>query len=230
MTPEVLIHVGFSLSALAFLVRDILWLRLLAITSYTLFVVFQLSRAEGPIWQVVGWYAVFITINLGHAAYLIYERRLQHLSPEEESLRRLAFAAMDPVAVKRLLRRGSWVELPPGEHLTYEGRPPRDLLLIARGEVVVQVSDALIARLGPGRFVGEIAFLTASHASATTTVAGDPGTRLRGITWDQARLRQRLERDEALRTTLYAAIGADLCGKVAADNVKVRRSRTGAIV
>ena len=228
MPPETLIHVGFGLSALAFLVRDILWLRLLAITSYTLFVTFQLSRAGGPIWQVVGWYAVFITINVGHAAYLIYERRLQRLSPEEDGLRRLAFPAVDPVAVRRLFRKGSWVDLPAGEFLTHEGRVARDLFLIYRGGVTVEVGDAPIAHLGPGRFVGEIALLTGSVASATTRVAGEPPGHVRCIAWNQRRLRQRLERDDTLRTTLYAAIGADLCGKVADDNVKVRRSRMGA--
>ena len=93
---------------------------------------------------------------------------------------------------------------------------------------MVELIDEPIARLGPGRFVGEIAFLTGTVASATTRAAPEARERLRCLAWNQGRLRQRLERDDGLRTTLYAAIGADLCGKVAADNVKVRRGRTGA--
>src|SRR3546814_977624 len=82
---ETLIHVGFVATALAFLVRDILWLRLLATLSYSLFCIVAVTMADGPVWHLVLWYLTFITINLGHAAYLLYERTLVKLTAAERS-------------------------------------------------------------------------------------------------------------------------------------------------
>src|SRR3546814_16179239 len=77
---ETLIHVGFVATALAFLVRDILWLRLLAALSYSLFCIVAVTMADGQAWPLVLWYLLFIPINLGPAAYLLYVRTLVNLN------------------------------------------------------------------------------------------------------------------------------------------------------
>lgn len=227
VSPTLLVHLGFALSALGFLVRDILWLRLLAILGYSVFCVFQLTRAEGPAWNFLFWYALFMAINGGHAAWLIYERQLVRLSDEECRLRDLVFRALDPLAVKRLMRAGIWVDLPADEVMTREGLPARHLFLIADGEARVIAAGTEIARIGPGRFVGEIGFLRTGPATATALAAppagGDGPPRLRCLAWPQPDLHRRLARDDAMRTTLYAAIGSDLAAKIAADNVRVTR-------
>ncbi|HEX6143810.1 MAG TPA: cyclic nucleotide-binding domain-containing protein [Geminicoccaceae bacterium] len=231
VSPTLLVHLGFALSALGFLVRDILWLRLLAILGYSLFCLFQLTRAEGPAWDFVMWYATFMAINGGHAAWLIYERQLVRLNEEECRLRDLIFRALDPLAVKRLMRAGVWLDLPPGELMTREGRPARHVYAIAAGEARVIAAGTEIARIGPGRFVGEIGFLRAGPATATTLAAppveGEGPARLRCLAWPQRELRRRLARDDAMRTTLYAAIGTDLAAKIADDNVRITRPRAG---
>lgn len=221
---EMLVHGGFAASALAFLVRDILWLRLLAILSYGVFCAVAAARADGPAWSFIAWYALFIAINGGHAAYLFYERSLVRLNDEECRVRDLVFAALDPVTTKRLLRAGTWHDLPPGEFLTHERRVAKHLVLIAHGEVTVRVGNAEITRLGPGRFVGEIGFLTSGPATATAQVSSDGECgKLRCLAWNQRKLRKRLAHDDALRSVVYAAIGADLSAKIADDNVKVTR-------
>lgn len=226
-SPDMLIHVAFTATALAFLVRDILWLRLLATFSYSLFLVLALARAEGPVWSLIYWYVAFMAINIGHAAYLFYERSLEKLKPEERRLCALAFATLDLVPVKRLMHAGVWLDLEPGHPLTRKGRISKHLWLIAQGEVTVRVDDQEIARLPAGRFVGEIGFLAASAATATAVASADGGDRpVRCLAWDQKKLRRRLARDPAMRAVMYAAIGADLSAKVAEHNVKVRRPTT----
>lgn len=226
VSPTLLLHLGFAFAALGFLVRDVLWLRLLASIAYGLFATVAFIREDGPAWTHVGWYTAFMAINGAHGAWLTYERQLLRLSDEEHRLRDLVFRSLDPLAVKRLMRAGTWLDLPPGEIMTREGLPARHLFLIASGEARISVSGTEIARIGPGRFVGEIGFLRAGPATATTVAepgGADRRTRLRCLAWPQRELRRRLERDDAMRTTLYAAIGADLSAKVADDNVRLTR-------
>src|SRR3546814_2340547 len=48
----------------------------LATLSYSLFCIVAVTLADGPAWHLMLWYLTLITINLGHAAYLLYERTL----------------------------------------------------------------------------------------------------------------------------------------------------------
>src|SRR3546814_6515274 len=98
---ETLIHVGFVSTALAFLVRDILWLSLLATLSYSLFCIVAVTMADGPAWHRVLWYLTFLTLNLGHAAYLLYERTLVTLTAAERRVRDLAFPRLHPLPAQR---------------------------------------------------------------------------------------------------------------------------------
>src|SRR3546814_10965798 len=85
--PYTTLFRSFVATALSFLVRDILWLRLLATLSYSLFCIVAVTMADGPVWHLVLWYLTFITINLGHAAYLLYERTLVKLTAAERRVR-----------------------------------------------------------------------------------------------------------------------------------------------
>jgi hypothetical protein len=221
---ETLIHAGFVVTALAFLVRDILWLRLLATLSYSLFCVVAMTLADGPAWHLVLWYLTFITINLGHAAYLLYERSLVKLTAAERQLCDIAFPSLDPVPVKRLLRSGNWVDFAQSECLTRQGKISKYLYLIAEGEASVRVGEQEVASLPAGRFVGEIGFLACRPATATAiATSADEQQGCRCLAWKAEKLRHRLARDPAMKSVMYAALGADLAAKIAAHNVKVTR-------
>jgi CRP-like cAMP-binding protein len=221
---ETLIHVGFVATALAFLVRDILWLRLLATLSYSLFCIVAVMLADGPAWHLVLWYLTFITINLGHAAYLLYERSLVKLTVAERRVCDIAFPRLDPVPVKRLLRSGKWVDFVQSECLTWQGKISEYLYLIAEGEASVRVGEQEVARLLAGRFVGEIGFLACRPATATTSaILADGQQACRCLAWKAEKLRRRLARDPAMKSVVYPALGADLAAKIADHNVKVTR-------
>lgn len=209
--PSTLVHVAFIAFALAFLVRDVLWLRVLAMVAYTLHVL-RVGILSDPVDQsLVLWYCAFIAINAGHAAWLVYERRLVRLSPAEQGLAMLAFPALDRGTIKRLFRSGKWRCLPPGECLTNYGERPCALVVIVSGEVCVAQDGERFARVGPGHFVGEMSFLTGAPATADTYSDGE----VKVFEWDQNALARRCERDPELRTGIYTALGPDLVNKVA---------------
>ena len=97
-----LVHIGFALTGAAWLVRDILVLRLLAIASYLVFSLFLLATQTTPSLAYLSWYALFLLVNAVQAAQLFYDRRLRRMSADDRQLACEVFPALDPLAVKRL--------------------------------------------------------------------------------------------------------------------------------
>ncbi len=221
---SVLMNVGFALSALAFLLRDILHLRLIAVLGYLVFSVTALMRGPDAMLQLLPWYAVFMAINGGHALRLIYERRLQRMSADEAALFDVAFPSLDRTLARRLMRRGRWVDAAVGDTLVTAGESSPCVYIILRGRVRVSCAGRLICYLGPGQFVGEIGFVAKRPAGASAqVVADDEGGGARLLAWDSATTRARMSRDPALHAVMYSALGADLAEKIARHNINVSR-------
>jgi CRP-like cAMP-binding protein len=210
LAGEMLLHVAFLTVAIAFLVRDVLWLRALSIIAYSLFMaVAAMARPEAP-WSLIGWYGGFIGINLGHAGWLICERWMCGLTAAERKLLAIAFPAIDQLTLKRLLRQGEWRDLAPGTRLTQRGSNPDNLYVIYEGHVDVYRDGQLVAAIGPGHFVGEIAFVTGNPASADTYAA----TAVKTVVWNQEIMGRISQRQPHMREALYSAIGPDLSRKI----------------
>ena len=212
---EILIHAGYILTAAAFLLRDILWLRLLAIAANLCVALAAYRAGMDPHWVIVAWAALFVAINLGHSCWLIYERYLQRLTDEEQGLYDCCFQALDRVSVRKLLRRGEWIDFAPQENLARQGIHLDRLLLISSGEAAVLLGGKIVARLAPGKFVGEISFLSGDMTTAMVVATGP----VRCLAWKKARLEKLLARQPELVNVFYAAVGKDLATKVAHHNV-----------
>jgi CRP/FNR family cyclic AMP-dependent transcriptional regulator len=59
--------------------------------------------------------------------------------------------------------------LPSGRNLTTQGETGREFIVIADGTADVRKNGRIVARLGPGDFVGEIALITGGPRVATVT-------------------------------------------------------------
>jgi CRP-like cAMP-binding protein len=68
------------------------------------------------------------------------------------------------------------VDVPAGYHLLEEGRFPHEFFVILDGSVEVSHGDQLLASLGPGDFLGEIAMV--QDVTRTATVVTSSPTRL----------------------------------------------------
>jgi CRP-like cAMP-binding protein len=218
LASEALLHIAFLTVAVAFLVRDVLWLRGLSIIAYSMFMaVAALTRPDAP-WTLLAWYGGFIAINLAHGAWLICERQMCRLTADERSLLEMAFPALDQLTLKRLLRHGRWQSIERGVRLTKAGVHPERLYVVFEGRVDVYRHGKAVAEIGPGHFVGEMAFVTGGKASADTVV----GAPLRVFSWDQSELLQACRRRPELRESVYSAIGPDLARKIAYTSDRVR--------
>ena len=59
------------------------------------------------------------------------------------------------------------IDLPAGAVITREGRVAQECYLIVEGDAEVSIDGEVIARVGPGEFVGEMALVSGAPRSAT---------------------------------------------------------------
>jgi CRP-like cAMP-binding protein len=216
------LHLGFATVALAYVFRDVLSLRVLAAAGYGLFLVHSLPGADLGGRVEAGWYALFMALNAGHAAVLAYERRCASLTPDERRLSGLAFASVDVGAARRMMRRGSWHDLPAGTVLARQGEQATALYAVLAGRVDILVDDLPVATAGPGEFVGEIGFLAGGPATGSAVVAAP----VRALVWQRGELERAMRRTPELHATAYAAFGSDLARKVAQQSLRPRRAQS----
>jgi hypothetical protein len=203
-----LLHVANVLLLLSFLVRDILWLRLLNGLAGIAFIVYAATVA--PPWAPVGWNSLFLTINVVQIWRLFLERRPVHLRADELSLYRLAFRGLTPREFARLLAIGRWGDAGPGDRIVEQGVHLDCLLVLSSGTTDVVVGSARVAQLGPGQLVGEMGFLTDAKTSAAV-VATEP---TRYLALPTAALRALFKRHPELRSAMQMVIGSDLVNKL----------------
>lgn len=109
----------------------------------------------------------WITISIVGMTRVWLLRRALRFSPEEEEMVAARFATMDRIDARRLINKGHWRDGKTGEVLTTQGMPVRRLTYVAQGGVDIVVDDEVIAHVGSGEFIGEMACLTEGAASAT---------------------------------------------------------------
>ena len=92
-----LLHLSYFLSALSFYLRDILLLRVVAVVSSLVGVLYQFLLPAEPSWTVVAWLSLFTLINASRIVGLWIERRRVKLTEEEQELFEVVFSKFTPV-------------------------------------------------------------------------------------------------------------------------------------
>jgi CRP/FNR family transcriptional regulator, cyclic AMP receptor protein len=108
--------------------------------------------------------------------------KLHKDDPKVASLRNLAlFAGCSTAELQEIATHADEISLPVGKRLTTEGAIGHEFIVILDGTAEVYKHDELVANLGPGDFVGEIALLTGERRTATV-VATTPVVALVKVT------------------------------------------------
>ncbi len=202
-----LIHVANVLFLASYLVRDILWLRLLTIVAIGMLIPYYF--ANGLIAPIC-WNSVFIGINVLQIRTLLLERRPVTLDARQRRLYQLVFRSLSPREFLRLAQCATWVTVPAGRSILARGQQLDALRVIDQGELAVAVDGEVVARLGEGQFVGEMGFLTERPCSAEVSATRETAF----LQWDCAALRASLKAHPELRAALQLVIGTDLASKL----------------
>ena len=199
-------HLAFGLIAFSFLVKDILWLRLVSILASTFGMAYNYFIPVEPMWIAIGWNGVFIGLNLYHISVLVYEKRPVHMKPKDEELYSTLFKDMTPVEYLKISRAACWKTLEPRQRIITQGVPVPDLYLIYNGTVDVVVNDKNVAELRDGEFVGEMSFLTEKVATATCTVRHEAQC----LVWKHREFKELLKSNPSLYYTIQSLLSNQL--------------------
>jgi len=206
---EAFIHVANVLYLFSYLVRDILWLRILTVIAASCLIPFFYSRPE-PLMAPIYWNLLFTGINLVQIYILLLERKPVQLNEEEQQLYRMVFRALKPREMLKLLKLATWTTETSGQRIIEQDATLNNLMVVYSGNASVQVGEKEVAKLKDGQFMGEMSYLTDSKTNASV-VAQTP---LRYVSWSKDQLRNFLGRNPDLRATLQMILGVDLVAKV----------------
>ena len=199
-------HLAFGLIAFSFLVKDILYLRLVSILASLFSVFYNYVIPVEPMWIAVGWNFVFISVNLYHIAVLVYEKRPVHMSPKHKELYETMFKDLTPVEFLKITKIADWEHFKSGENITQQNHKVPDLHLIYNGTVDVTVDGIKVAELKDGQFVGEMSFLTDKPATATCVVKHDSEV----LVWKQDQFKELLKRNPSLYFTIQSLLSVQV--------------------
>ena len=90
-------HLAFGLIAFSYLVKDIMYLRLLSIIASLFGCFFNYTVPAEPMWLPIGWNLLFVAVNLYHIGILLYEKRPIKMDGKNTELYHTLFQNLSPV-------------------------------------------------------------------------------------------------------------------------------------
>ena len=204
-------HLASILTLAAYLVRDILWLRVLTVVACVAGIIFNYYVPATPLWPVIYWNLVFIAVNAVQIVIIMKERSGVHFTDEERELYETVFKNFAPFEFMKLLRLGKWLEAREGQLLTIEAKPLDHVMLIYKGLVSVETGGQEIGQMKGGELIGEVSYITEGKATATVRTLQPT----RYLSWSKKDLRRLLSRNPSLRTAMESVFNRELSKKLA---------------
>jgi hypothetical protein len=201
-------HLPYILLIVSVLMRNITWLRVVAIVAGLLRIYIRAEIVYVPV--TVMWESALVLINVGQLLLLWWDRRHERMSEDEQFLARSVLRGESRSTAIRLLRSGEWREVEAGTPLTVEGEKVPHLMFVAEGAARIVKGGQMVAICSRGEFLGEMSFISGDTATATA-VADKP---MRIITFDNQKLTALMQRDPRVRRGIEASFNRDLMAKL----------------
>lgn len=204
------LQISYCVTAFAYLLKDILWLRFTLIVSASLVIAYNYIDALQTNLNEVYWHALFILINVLQLIMMMRDVSGARLNAAEKEIYIQIFPSLTPADFHKLIKAGKLISYSKDTVLTREGFPINKLYLIHRGTVSVTKAGSHIADLGKNAFIGEMAFVTNRMASATVTVSRDSKI----FTWEFHHLQAIMKGNSKMQNNFHASLGTDMAKKL----------------
>ena len=209
-------HLAFGLIAFSFLVKDILYLRIISILASLFSVLYNFYIPVEPMWLAINWNIIFVLVNIYHISVIIYEKRPVKMSSKEKELHETMFRGLTPVEFLKITKIAKWKKYKTPLPIITQGKPVNDLILIYNGTVDVLVNDNKVAELKDGQFVGEMSFLTEKPATATCKVEHNAEC----LVWPQKDFKDLLKRNPSLYFTIQSLLSEQVSNNLVSSSQK----------
>lgn len=193
----------------AYVVRDILWLRILTIIAALMTFPYFIFQTE-VLYSALLWQSAFALINLINIGRLLHERRPVNFTDDEETLRHLVFPNFTPYRLKQFFALAEWHTADKNDVLFSQGSHPTQLYLLADGEVDIRQDGRHLQRRLSGTFIGELSMMTDNPTSAEVVFA----TRSRYVSWSHDDIQEFLDKNSDFARSFNTLISLDIARKL----------------
>jgi len=200
------VNVGYILMLGAFIVHDILWLRIILISAQMSLITYGIFSGNP---QVIFWNSLFVLINSFQAVRLIRRRRPIELPSDIIDLYEKYFTSMLRREFLYFWNMGT-VHKVDNELLIKQGSQQYAISLILSGAVKIIKDGSHIVDLTRGSFIAEMSFLTGKPATADVYAEGT----VRYISWNQKKLKDCEKLNPQLLIKIQNILGKDLTEKI----------------
>jgi len=205
---NILVNSAYVLLLLSYLMRDILWLRVITVLSILVLIPYYYFLPQ-TLWPPIAWNTALMLINVYWIVRLLIERRPVRFTPQERRLYETALRRLRPRDARKLFQAGTWKSVNLGAGIATQGEPLNELSLISSGQVRVERDGIIVDEIDEGRFVGSYNFLKRREGScAPVTFAAATPSRL--LVWQNDALRKLIEGDTELCAGVEATLGLEL--------------------
>ncbi len=220
LTPGAFLgHASYALLVLSMMMRNIVWLRVIALASGVIGIAYDVFVLEDPV--STGWDALFVLANVYQLLYLAWQARKVRFNDEEFEFCQNALPLVPPSLARQFLNVGEWRDLPVGTELTGQGQPVTQLTYVSSGTVDVVVHHHHIASCVKGDFIGELGILSGKPATATTVTSAP----VRALVFEREKLLRHLRAEPDLKLALPAAFKENLRNKLTLANERTLAMR-----
>ena len=211
MSPIDLVgHLANLIYCVGFIIKNILWLRLVMIVAAIVEIIYLYNFPDGPVWVYIYWCILWIAVNFVQLTILLREKITLKFSPEEYRLYQLTFSSIPEILYKKLISVAKWGDTDPESILVDEGVEFDKLLLIYSGIAEVESQNELVAYLRDGNFVGEMSFISGNLTSARVRALSE----IKYVYWDKSTLTKILNKSKELDDGLRTVFNIDLVKKL----------------
>jgi hypothetical protein len=204
-----LINLSNIVFLVAYSVRDVLKLRILAIVGEALTLPYYYFQHE-LLWPPIFWAVAFMILNSVRVVATILERRPIVLSDKEEQLYRVAFSSIDKRDFLRLVSLARWVDCSPGEVIFKKGQEISEAVVLMAGDLEAVLGGNARLAIRPGQLIGDVSAYS-GLASPADVVARGRGTLAK---WDLRHMREFTASRPELRASLLRIVSMDLAAKL----------------
>ena len=207
---EYLYSIGAILSFSAYILTNILWLRVLLVVAAIFYIIAGISLG---ITSMSGWNSAYLVINAYHVVILLLNNSTVLLPEDTKEIYQNEFSSMTTREFKKLILMNPLTEVN-NKKLIEEGTVPGKLLVLVKGEATVLKSAKKIATLTPGDLIGEMSFMSNKPASADVVTVGEAKVAY----WSHKDLDRIHKKNNILYNKFISVIGYDLVKKLNKKN------------
>ncbi|MCI5163314.1 MAG: hypothetical protein D3917_15100 [Candidatus Electrothrix sp. AX5] len=201
------------LFTVAYLVKDIIWLRAISIIGSAGFIIFNYYFPPKPIWLAIHWNSIWIAINSIHFFILIKERLFVDFTQEERELHDSLLPTLSAVEFKKILSQSKWQTLRKGEFILKKDDSLNSLMYIHKGSMNVFHGLVKTDVLKDGDFIGQLTFVTREYDSISLSaiVALED---IRIVRWSYKELHNLTDKYMSIRVALLSVLAVNMSGKL----------------